>query len=1735
MSNCTYNLGQLNVDVSMDSDPTFESLAGLEVDIGEYHYETILYWPSSDGRGWHNLFKFEGDGIDISDDPETDLVYYTEPQYWLLKDDGTYMNIIEDGITISNFSSNALSGNPDDSIAKDFLRHIANEVMGGYSSGAKLGVLDIFDNENELLDDIHSKNSIIYNKHINILNIARGDISGVPNVDEFGFSLGNKERSTNNIPHGILTKMLNTGGFSRITEDLLAGLDVQVEAETIDISVNVVSGAFIFPSLYDNTHNPTITLIKGKKYSFNLDLSGSGHGFNVQIDSSLNGTLYTNGISYDGSNSIVYGSDSHGNSDGKFIFNVPIDISNEKLYYVCSNHSNMYGTFIFKNENKTEILKAGDGLSFVLTINPSCTINSVTRYTINPIKYKVTIIMQTAYVSTITNTRNALLNNYENDLFGQYTFYNSLPPDIVSDVFSDNIIQALTAEETAELDTVVELAKAINYFKNIFTWDQPFELEPDQVAFPGAYKVKPENFIDASGNQVPYPSYYILKFLYRVFPNIDYSIGVNYVDFIINNCNFKNWQKDRLTHTIWICKFTLYIKSNSDSMDKMIDYIFDNPYFKKTVDKADADGNTYTTTLPINDTYEGEAYVSGSYVDYHQDNKILQNWSILDAGLTNYTKLVGISNELANAITDRFKEIMTKTESVNNLPTYIESLDYLYKTYDSYEINYIMKFYELLKNTKPEKHGRISSILRSHNTDKPSSPYPKILEFFTTKNSIFSALDNLISTYETFDYDNNLNQLDKSNTLLYINILLKSYPELSQQIKDNIINSIKSLYKSLTIESIVNTNSNRNILLQDASNEILPLVDNSNVVISLFLNDSEKNKKIVMFNDIFNNKYTLATSIENDASFISVLKDDYIIDNSSIYINKISRRFYLKSDKLNGYKFVPYENLHIINTNYSDISGYDANIFINNFNVSLDGNNYVIDDDTNTFTTLTLKRGNTYNFNLNVTGFPFRIIDDSNNLYSNSLTHEHNGNQLSNENAQDKDTGVLRFYVEQYTPDTLYYLSLTSNSNMLNKGTINIIDDVNLLDSTTLEINSNTLVSHQYTDISVNGFDIALQNDTLMLSRKNSLYKLNFIHRMPTYYREDEITEKGSTFNDMYKGDIVHIKSKEIITWFDKTDNNYNFNHNYTNTGKLNLVYNQQNNLPIIRVPSDTNYKLIIDLSNSKTNNKSLLGNELFIFAVMKGNNVHNGDVLFSSQKGNDDKVNDSYFGFCPFPDINGGETKCRYGNDITSIIELKLFNVFESQYGTKKVRYQDLSMSEFVNEIMDVGNVGQEKYSIHYFSASQTTNEMELKRDNRNLLELAGISTPLAWNDQYNGHSDYDNTVDFHLRGSKSSDIYICEIVVFNKFLSINDRNIIYDYLNKKWNIDSSNINLNALSTLNSYKDKMFVWLDATDVTAGNDVIHTINDISYIENQEIYKLDIEDTDVIMNIDDSTDILNYRTNTDYNSIDIPLYDAKMNLFFHPNEYLSDNFNFSYHVTNLLDVQTLLQELTIILDNSGEDISNNPTLVNEIKENIIFKLLPNNIGTINSVDEIIKTHNNYLLIDSSNNTYFSMSLLVDLINDLYKDSNILSVINSIKENTPEQIFSLLSSDTFNIYLTTPESFTEYKYGTLIEYSMKSNKYVNESWSINYFIYKNEQIAILDNILHLEAITLSLDLIPNYVPDNSFNDVLITAINLVIYEEYPDLDVSLNIQIADLSYSDISNNITIDLIIYPLVYI
>ena len=130
----------------------------------------------------------------------------------------------------------------------------------------------------------------------------------------------------------------NISGINSVTAtsffgNLTGSVDIATYTSSWAVTENGLSSAYRFsgPGNLSTQNNPTIYLVRGQKYKFNLN--ASGHPFHIQTVSgaySLS-NLYTTGVTNAGA------------AVGTIEFDVPMDAPNT-LYYVCQNHSSMAGT-----------------------------------------------------------------------------------------------------------------------------------------------------------------------------------------------------------------------------------------------------------------------------------------------------------------------------------------------------------------------------------------------------------------------------------------------------------------------------------------------------------------------------------------------------------------------------------------------------------------------------------------------------------------------------------------------------------------------------------------------------------------------------------------------------------------------------------------------------------------------------------------------------------------------------------------------------------------------------------------------------------------------------------------------------------------------------------------------------------------------------------------------------------------------------------------------------------------------------------------------------------------------------------------------------------------------------------------------------------------------------------------------------------------------------------------------
>ena len=121
------------------------------------------------------------------------------------------------------------------------------------------------------------------------------------------------------------TSFIDTDGNATALADLAGGKTFAVNKSASSTSDYKIDGA----------DDPTLTLFRGKTYTF--EMSGSGHPFYLKSTSSTSGTNdeYKTGVVRNGSS----GSSNDGDS---LVFTVPLDAP-DTLWYQCSSHAGMLG------------------------------------------------------------------------------------------------------------------------------------------------------------------------------------------------------------------------------------------------------------------------------------------------------------------------------------------------------------------------------------------------------------------------------------------------------------------------------------------------------------------------------------------------------------------------------------------------------------------------------------------------------------------------------------------------------------------------------------------------------------------------------------------------------------------------------------------------------------------------------------------------------------------------------------------------------------------------------------------------------------------------------------------------------------------------------------------------------------------------------------------------------------------------------------------------------------------------------------------------------------------------------------------------------------------------------------------------------------------------------------------------------------------------------------------------
>mgnify|MGYP006081275345 CR=1 FL=1 len=223
--------------------------------------------------------------------------------------------------------------------------------------------------------------------------------------------------------------------------------------------------------------------------------------------------------------------------------------------------------------------------------------------------------------------------------------------------------------------------------------------------------------------------------------------------------------------------------------------------------------------------------------------------------------------------------------------------------------------------------------------------------------------------------------------------------------KEQANNVIYSDFDNLTeTEKLIINNLRNNTLIQNAEEFITKVVNNTDEKIEIIYNDGVLNKNVIFFADLNDRKYTVLTSILNDASFVEHMNSN-IINDQPIYvdINKICRRFYLQDIRTGGYIFKPADNFdNTNNVNLFDIESINYNNlntplplnqkFIKGFNISRYQNEYYI----SRIKTLT---------KVPLTLLPYKIDNDG--IFISTLDEVQRGELV---NVYDKQINITKWY-----------------------------------------------------------------------------------------------------------------------------------------------------------------------------------------------------------------------------------------------------------------------------------------------------------------------------------------------------------------------------------------------------------------------------------------------------------------------------------------------------------------------------------------------------------------------------------------------------------------------------------------------------------------------------------------------------------------------------------------------------
>ena len=167
-------------------------------------------------------------------------------------------------------------------------------------------------------------------------------VDGIDGDDGFGFALINLyRRTTTNIPPSTPTNL--SGDYDFFTKEV-SNLSGNLQGFTLDIpqdppTILTVTNSGASAYLINGSSNPSLTVVRGKTYTFNIN--ASGHPFWIQ----------TVPAPYDANNIYNDGITNNGVAVGTLTWTVDAQAP-ATLYYVCQFHSAMAGTINVIDEQR---------------------------------------------------------------------------------------------------------------------------------------------------------------------------------------------------------------------------------------------------------------------------------------------------------------------------------------------------------------------------------------------------------------------------------------------------------------------------------------------------------------------------------------------------------------------------------------------------------------------------------------------------------------------------------------------------------------------------------------------------------------------------------------------------------------------------------------------------------------------------------------------------------------------------------------------------------------------------------------------------------------------------------------------------------------------------------------------------------------------------------------------------------------------------------------------------------------------------------------------------------------------------------------------------------------------------------------------------------------------------------------------------------------------------------------